>query len=146
MKKISILLLLSFFCVGNVLAEDRYFAVTKVLNTTNDVKTVTIVMTNDKKDCISLLNGAIEGNNKFKELMKVISSECLDRLPPEYLRAFNNKPIRGVMYVAYTNIVWPSRVLMYGIDESWLSDQGCSLLADNYKSFDKNAHCVYAEK
>ncbi len=146
MKKISILLFLSFFFSEGALAEDRYFAVTKVSNSTNGITSVTIVMANDKKDCRSLLDGAIEGNKQFGEVMRIVSSECLVKLPENYLRSFNNKSIRGVLYVAYINIIWPSRVLMYGLDESWLSGQGCASFAEAYKSIDKNVRCVYGAK
>lgn len=143
MKKPIILLILTFLCGGNALAKDKYFSLVKVLNTTNGITTATVTLTESKKTCSTHLKGAAEGNKEFGGLMKTITSKCIRKLTPEYLKAFNNKTIKNVMYISYTNIIWPSRVIMYGIEKSWLSKQGCSIIVKNYKSIDKNAICIY---
>lgn len=144
--KNKILLFLLLFGAGNVAAENRYFAVTKALNTTSGVTSVVIAMAKYETDCAPLRDGMIEGYQKSNEAMQIISAECLSDLPSEYMRAFRNKPIPGVMYIAYTETIWPFRILMYGVDKSWFSDQGCSVVANYYQSIDKNARCIYGEK
>lgn len=125
--------------------KKSYFAITEVLNTSNNVISVTIFMTDNKNDCESLLQGTIDGNVNA-DYMKINNSACVTKLPNDYAKAFENEPINDVLYIAYKNLIWPSRILMKGIDASWLSEEGCKIMIKTYQSIDKNAYCVYGIK
>jgi hypothetical protein len=137
------------FLVGslyNLLAENKeYYSIVKVLNKLNGITSVSISKTTSKTDCETLLQGFLKGNSKFKDA-KVLHSGCTNKLPFEYNKSFNNQPINDAMYVGYINFIWPSRVIMYGMDKSWLTDRGCSFLVDQYNKKDAKAFCIYDEK
>lgn len=146
MIKSSILFLLIAFFSTICVAEDiDYYSTLKTQNTVNGIVSVYIMKRIGSDGCKTQL----ESDKKFQSSisgLKIISAECIkeSNLAGDYLKAFNMKPISRAMYIAFKNEIWSTRVIMYNVDSSWLTQQGCDYLLQSYKKFDSQASCVFA--
>lgn len=124
------------------LEKQQFYAITKSRNPKNGHSTVAIVLTNDKKDCEPLLAGRREAASNPNTPMTIQFEQCASEISGDWLLAFNNKPIDGAYYAAYTNIIWPVRELFFDLDPSVPSDEVCAAMVNLYKSLDSNVQCI----
>jgi hypothetical protein len=122
--------------------KQRFYAITKSRNQKTGYSTVAIVLTDDKKDCEPLLAGIRKGASSSNNPMTIESEQCASEISGDWLLAFNNKPINGAYYVAYTHNAWPFRQLFFDIDPGIPSSEVCAAMVNIYKSIYSNVQCV----
>lgn len=130
-------------CAPSVVLAETYYAVTEAHNNASGVLFVTIARTAEKSDCDDLLEGAARGAEQTGPEVKIRKSICTTDIASDYKKAFRNKPIDDAMYISYELEMWRYVTILYGIDESWLNEQGCESLVARYRQFDGNAQCVF---
>ena len=123
------------------LAKQQFYAISKARSQKSGRAIVSVVLTNDREDCKSLLAGRRKAALNPNNPMTIESEQCVSVISGDWLLAFNNKPVDGAYYVAYTNIVWPSRELFFDLDPRVPPTEVCKALVNLYKSIDNNVQC-----
>lgn len=118
-----------------------FYAISKTRSQRTGHLIVAIVLTNDKNDCDPLLSGRREAAAAAQTPMTIESEQCVTDISGDELLAFNNKPIVGAYYVAYKQIVWPTRELFYDIDPERSTEAVCQALVKGYTPIDNKVQC-----
>jgi hypothetical protein len=124
------------------LEKQQFYAISKAKSQKTGRTIVSVILTSDRKDCKPLLAGRRDEALKPNNPMTIESEQCVSDISGDWLLAFNNKPVGGAYYVAYTNVVWPTRELYFDLDSRIPSAEVCKVLVNLYKSIDNNVQCV----
>jgi hypothetical protein len=122
--------------------RQNYYAISTTLSKKTGRKIVSIVLTHAHNDCSSLLSGRRYDASNPANSMTIESQQCTATLDSRWADAFQNKPIPGAYYVAYINIVWPTRELFFDVDKNRSPQEICEILVTQYSTIDKEARCV----
>lgn len=139
----KIIIYIMFFISVNVIAETNYFY-SAIKSKSNGIISVYITKRIGMDGCLAQLK---HDENTYKAIpgIQILSAKCIKetQLPSDYNNAFNMKKISKSMYIAFKNEIWQTRTIMYNLDKTWLTKQGCNYVVKNYKKIDSDAICIF---
>ena len=117
----------------NAIAETNYFY-SVIKSKSNGIVSSYIMKRIGIDGCLAQLKHD-ENTYKDNNGITILSAKCIKeiQLPNDYKNAFNLKPISKSMYIAFKTEVWQTRTIMYNLDKTWLTKEGCNYIVKNYK-------------